>query len=212
MTADATPTATGGRVFACGYYGFGNEGDEAILEGLRAGLQAQRSGLSWVVTSGDPEHTARRHGVRAKGEVARSCVRRVGLSYDPEVEAALRDSEQAESVVRLDELPGRDLARMLDEARPVDPAYVDGLRRRALASARRAVDVMESGEPARLTPTLGAIVLDAWRTQLQRLSAEQQDAVHRLEELRRRWETLTALLQQFRSNPQGHQSLASQGH
>lgn len=49
MTDDSTTAA--GRVFACGYYGFGNEGDEAILEGLRAGLEAQRPGRAWVVTS-----------------------------------------------------------------------------------------------------------------------------------------------------------------
>ena len=43
MTDDSTTAA--GRVFARGYCGFGNEGDEAILEGLRAGLEAQRPGL-----------------------------------------------------------------------------------------------------------------------------------------------------------------------
>lgn len=53
------------RIFVAGYYGFGNEGDEAILEGLRSTVAELRSDTAWVVTSGAPSLTTRRHGVRA---------------------------------------------------------------------------------------------------------------------------------------------------
>lgn len=51
------------KVLISGYYGFGNLGDEAILSGLIAGLQARDYRLS--VLSNNPEKTRALHGVEA---------------------------------------------------------------------------------------------------------------------------------------------------
>ncbi|HEX4440435.1 MAG TPA: polysaccharide pyruvyl transferase family protein [Thermoanaerobaculia bacterium] len=48
-----------------GYYGFGNTGDEAILAALLTGLTRRRPDDRFVVLSGDPDDTRRRHGVAA---------------------------------------------------------------------------------------------------------------------------------------------------
>src|SRR5690242_16551873 len=48
-----------------GYYGFGNTGDEAILAALLTGLARRRPEDRFVVLSGDPDDTRRRHGVAA---------------------------------------------------------------------------------------------------------------------------------------------------
>ncbi len=52
------------RVVVSGYFGFGNTGDEALLQGLVAGLK-QKTGLEVTVLSADPAGTACTHGVRA---------------------------------------------------------------------------------------------------------------------------------------------------
>jgi polysaccharide pyruvyl transferase CsaB len=135
----------------------------------------------------------------------------VGLSYDPKVVAALERAGRRESAVQLDDVPRCDLARMLDEARPVDPAHVDTLRRLALASAAKAVDAMKSGKAARMTPSLGAVVLDVWRRQLERPPAGGRDAAHRLEGVRLRWEGLADQLRRIRATLEGHGSVANQG-
>ncbi|MEW6338844.1 MAG: polysaccharide pyruvyl transferase family protein, partial [Acidobacteriota bacterium] len=51
------------NVLLCGYYGFGNTGDELILEALLSGLRERRPGLGVTVVTGDPEGTASRHDV-----------------------------------------------------------------------------------------------------------------------------------------------------
>ena len=48
---------TGTRVFVCGYYGFGNTGDELILQGIAATLNRFLPELSLVVTSGGQQLT-----------------------------------------------------------------------------------------------------------------------------------------------------------
>lgn len=53
------------RVLISGYYGFGNLGDEALLSGLVAGLQAR--GHDVRVLSGDPASTRGLHGVPSAG-------------------------------------------------------------------------------------------------------------------------------------------------
>lgn len=57
-----TPRA---RVLICGYYGFGNAGDELILAGILAELRALRPGLAVTVVSGNPSSTRASHGVEA---------------------------------------------------------------------------------------------------------------------------------------------------
>ncbi len=52
-------------VLVIGYYGFGNTGDEAILAALVAGLRRRLPSARIAVLSGDPGHTAQRHGVEA---------------------------------------------------------------------------------------------------------------------------------------------------
>jgi polysaccharide pyruvyl transferase CsaB len=54
-------------VVLAGYYGFGNTGDEAILTAILGGLRRRAPGTAFVIVSGDPESTARQHGVEAVG-------------------------------------------------------------------------------------------------------------------------------------------------
>jgi polysaccharide pyruvyl transferase CsaB len=56
---------TASRVLLAGYYGFGNAGDEAILASIVAHLRALRPDVTIVAISGDPEATARTHGIEA---------------------------------------------------------------------------------------------------------------------------------------------------
>jgi len=51
------------RIGICGWYGLGNTGDEAILEGMLRGFRAQRPGAEFVIFSQRPQHTQRVHGV-----------------------------------------------------------------------------------------------------------------------------------------------------
>jgi polysaccharide pyruvyl transferase CsaB len=53
------------RVVICGYYGFGNAGDELILAGMLRELRALRPGLTATVISGNPPATQASHGVDA---------------------------------------------------------------------------------------------------------------------------------------------------
>lgn len=53
------------KIVVSGYYGFGNAGDEAILEVMLRDLRALRPNVQAVVLSGDPEATMARFGVEA---------------------------------------------------------------------------------------------------------------------------------------------------
>jgi len=53
------------RVLLSGYYGFGNAGDEAVLQCLVGALSEAWSDFHPVALSADPADTERRHGVRA---------------------------------------------------------------------------------------------------------------------------------------------------
>jgi len=55
------------QITLLGYYGFGNAGDEAVLAGVIARLRAVDPLAQITVISGDPEETARIHGVQAIG-------------------------------------------------------------------------------------------------------------------------------------------------
>src|SRR3954465_4032870 len=48
-----------------GYYGFGNAGDEAIPPPLLRGASRREPAARFVVLSGDPDDTRRRHGAPA---------------------------------------------------------------------------------------------------------------------------------------------------
>ena len=50
------------KVLVCGYYGFGNLGDEALLSGLLSGLKDQHD---VTILSGNPEITKQLHNVKA---------------------------------------------------------------------------------------------------------------------------------------------------
>ncbi len=52
-------------VLIAGYYGFGNTGDEAILQAMLDDLRALRPGLAFTVISGNPRETSSQHGVRS---------------------------------------------------------------------------------------------------------------------------------------------------
>ena len=53
------------RVLIAGYYGFGNAGDELILESILSGFRRDFPGALPVVLSHNPGRTSREHGVRA---------------------------------------------------------------------------------------------------------------------------------------------------
>jgi polysaccharide pyruvyl transferase CsaB len=53
------------NIFVAGYFGFANAGDEAILSSLVEHLRGGHPNVQITVSSGDPESTAREHGVRA---------------------------------------------------------------------------------------------------------------------------------------------------
>lgn len=57
------PTPT--TVFICGYYGFGNTGDELILSSIVQQLRSQTAGVLITVMSGNPALTSQRFGVRS---------------------------------------------------------------------------------------------------------------------------------------------------
>jgi len=52
-------------ILACGYYGFGNLGDEAVLAGLVRGLRQAGYAGTLTVLSADAGYTERAHGVQA---------------------------------------------------------------------------------------------------------------------------------------------------
>jgi polysaccharide pyruvyl transferase CsaB len=56
---------TSRRILLAGYYGFGNAGDEAILASILAHLRTAAPEAAVTVVSGDPERTAKAHGVEA---------------------------------------------------------------------------------------------------------------------------------------------------
>ena len=58
-------TSSRARMVICGYYGFGNAGDELILAGMLRDLRALRPDLAATVISGNPEATRASHGVAA---------------------------------------------------------------------------------------------------------------------------------------------------
>lgn len=53
------------RVVMCGYYGFANAGDEAILEAIHGNIDALNADIGITVLSKDPEDTRRRYGYEA---------------------------------------------------------------------------------------------------------------------------------------------------
>ncbi len=53
------------RLLLSGYYGFGNTGDEAILEAVVAGIRRSIPEAELCVLSADPTATAQRHGLEA---------------------------------------------------------------------------------------------------------------------------------------------------
>ncbi|MGE5235850.1 MAG: polysaccharide pyruvyl transferase CsaB [Acidobacteriota bacterium] len=56
---------SGRGLLICGYYGFGNAGDEAILAAMISHLRCERPDLALQVISGDPTQTAAMHRVEA---------------------------------------------------------------------------------------------------------------------------------------------------
>ena len=53
------------RVVMSGYYGFGNAGDDAILESIQQAIRAASDDVSVTVLSNDPEQTYRQYGLEA---------------------------------------------------------------------------------------------------------------------------------------------------
>lgn len=53
------------KITICGYYGYRNVGDEAILEAIVGILKEKRPDLEIIVFSGNPEETSAQHGVES---------------------------------------------------------------------------------------------------------------------------------------------------
>ena len=64
------------KIVISGYFGFGNAGDEAILEAMLVDLRAARPDVHPVVLSGDPLTTAARFDVEAVPRLCLGAVRR----------------------------------------------------------------------------------------------------------------------------------------
>jgi polysaccharide pyruvyl transferase CsaB len=62
-----SPAHTGARITVMGSYGYGNFGDELMLDGVLAGLRRTVPDAKVTAISGDPEETARMHKVRSVG-------------------------------------------------------------------------------------------------------------------------------------------------
>jgi len=58
-------TKSSREIIISGYFGFGNTGDEALLEGMIRGLRSKADNLKITVFSADPRATEREHSVRA---------------------------------------------------------------------------------------------------------------------------------------------------
>jgi polysaccharide pyruvyl transferase CsaB len=59
------PSVSGPKILICGYFGFGNVGDEAILEASLRSFRQRDSETSFTVLSGDPAQTSADHSVTA---------------------------------------------------------------------------------------------------------------------------------------------------
>ena len=55
------------RLVISGYYGFGNAGDEAMLAAILEAILEVVPEADITVISGNPRHTAEKHGVKAVG-------------------------------------------------------------------------------------------------------------------------------------------------
>lgn len=64
------------NVVMCGYYGFGNAGDDAILEAIQDAIQDASDEVSMTVLSNDPAQTNERYGLEAVPRFRYSQVRR----------------------------------------------------------------------------------------------------------------------------------------
>lgn len=62
---DAAHARSPEKILVSGYFGFGNTGDEALLDGMISGLRGSRDNLEITVLSTDPETTAECHRTRA---------------------------------------------------------------------------------------------------------------------------------------------------
>ena len=53
------------RVLVCGYYGFSNAGDDAILESIKQSVEEIDNGIELMVLSNDPQLTQKQYGLKA---------------------------------------------------------------------------------------------------------------------------------------------------
>lgn len=124
------------RVLLSGYYGFGNLGDEALLEVIVEQLRARFPGISLDVLSATPEATARTYGVDATPRWSMRAVR--------------------ESIARADVVlsGGGGLLQTATSARSI--VYYAGILREAIRQRRKAMIFAQSVGPLDL---LGRIVV-----------------------------------------------------
>ena len=90
------------RVLLSGYYGFGNLGDEALLEVIVSQLRARFPGVSIDVLSASPEETARTLGIEATARWNARTVREAIAKADVLVSGGgglLQSATSARSVV-----------------------------------------------------------------------------------------------------------------
>ncbi len=70
------------RILICGYYGFANAGDEAMLMAVIEALSDISADLDITVLSGNPEETMARHGVKAVHRMSLTAILKAMLAAD----------------------------------------------------------------------------------------------------------------------------------
>lgn len=150
------------RLVVSGYYGFGNLGDEAILEALLASLHSRFPEAEAVVLSGNPRETERLHRVRAVHrshlpsiirELRRADLFLSGGGSLLQDVTSLRSLFYYLGLIRLARLLGCPVALYAQGVGPLERR----LSRRAVARALRDVELItvRDGESAELLRELG---------------------------------------------------------
>ncbi len=136
-----------------GYYGFGNAGDEAMLEAILAGLRARLAETDFTVISGRPRQVQAVHGIPAVGRLNVPGIRRVLSRADLYLSGGgslLQDSTSFRNLayhLALFDLARRSGARTMIFAQGVGPIRT-GLGQALAPRVLRGLDAITVRDPA----------------------------------------------------------------